>query len=187
MRLLADVGIDGLSTRRLAAGLGIKSASLYWHIKDKSELLNEMSGEMFKEALEEPNINGPDFDWAEWLAEGARRIRQAAVSCRDGALVMVRPRAKGAQTNAAFEGNVKALMRSGLADMKARFSLRSLRRYAIGAAMQERPNKRLVASQGVVASGEEDFEFGLQIFLDGLESRLEERARIARTVKKKAG
>ena len=47
LRLLDEVGIDGLSTRRLAAELGIKSASLYWHFKDKTELLNEMSGVMF--------------------------------------------------------------------------------------------------------------------------------------------
>jgi AcrR family transcriptional regulator len=35
LRLLDEVGIDGLSTRRLATELGIKSASLYWHFKDK--------------------------------------------------------------------------------------------------------------------------------------------------------
>ena len=39
LRLLDEVGIDGLSTRRLAAELGIKSASLYWHFKDQGELL----------------------------------------------------------------------------------------------------------------------------------------------------
>jgi AcrR family transcriptional regulator len=38
LMLLDEVGIDGLSTRRLAAELGIKSASLYWHFKDKAEL-----------------------------------------------------------------------------------------------------------------------------------------------------
>ncbi|HEV7693849.1 MAG TPA: TetR family transcriptional regulator [Hyphomonadaceae bacterium] len=187
MRLLDEVGIDGLSTRRLAAELGIRSASLYWHFKDKNELLNEVSGEMFNEALQEPNISGSDFDWAEWLAEGACRIRQTAISRRDGALVMARPRAKGTQTKVAFEDNVKTLMRSGLADMEARLTLQTLRRYAIGAAMQEQANQSVAASQGIVASGEEGFEYGLRVFLEGLKGRIEERARIARTVKKKAG
>jgi TetR/AcrR family tetracycline transcriptional repressor len=187
MRLLDEVGIDGLSTRRLAAELGIKSASLYWHFKDKNELLNEMSGEMFNEALQEPNIDGPDFDWAEWLAEGARRIRGTAVSRRDGALVMARPRTKGPQAKVAFEDNVKTLMRSGLADMEARLTMQTLRRYAIGAAMQEQANKGLAASLGIVASGEEGFEYGLQVFLEGLKGRLEERARVAKSVKKKVG
>ncbi|HLY78819.1 MAG TPA: TetR family transcriptional regulator, partial [Caulobacteraceae bacterium] len=36
--LLDDVGMDGLSTRRLAAELGVKGPSLYWHFKNMREL-----------------------------------------------------------------------------------------------------------------------------------------------------
>jgi TetR/AcrR family tetracycline transcriptional repressor len=187
LRLLDEVGIDGLSTRRLAAELGIKSASLYWHFKDKNELLNEMSGVMFNEALNPPNVNGPDFDWAEWLAEGARAIRRAAVSRRDGAQVMARPRSKNSQGKLAFEDNVKTLMRSGLADMEARLTMQTLRRYAIGAAMQEQSNKGLAAAIGIVATGEEGFEYGLQVFIDGLKARLAERAKVSKALKKKVG
>ena len=184
LRLLDEVGIDGLSTRRLAAELGIKSASLYWHFKDKNELLNEMSGVMFNEALNPPNVSGPDFDWAEWLAEGARAIRRTAISRRDGAQVMARPRSRGSQGKIAFEDNVKTLMRSGLADMEARLTMQTLRRYAIGAAMQEQSNKGLAAAIGIVGTGEEGFEYGLQVFIDGLKGRLAERAKVAKTVKR---
>ncbi len=185
LRLLDEVGIDGLSTRRLAAELGIKSASLYWHFKDKNELLNEMSGVMFSEALNPPNISGPDFDWAEWLAEGARAIRRTAISRRDGAQVMARPRSKGSHGKIAFEDNVKTLMRSGLADMEARLTMQTLRRYAIGAAMQEQSNKGLAAAIGIVGTGEEGFEYGLQVFIDGLKARLVERAKVSKSLKKK--
>ena len=184
LRLLDEVGIDGLSTRRLAAELGIKSASLYWHFKDKNELLTEMSGVMFNEALQAPDISSPDFDWAEWLAEGARRIRRTALSRRDGAQVMARPRTKGAQGKIAFEDNVKTVMRSGLADMEARLTMQTLRRYAIGAALQEQSNKGLAAAVGIVGTGEEGFEYGLQVFLDGLKARLAERAKLAKTMKR---
>jgi TetR/AcrR family transcriptional regulator, tetracycline repressor protein len=185
LRLLDEVGIDGLSTRRLAAELGIKSASLYWHFKDKNELLNEMSGVMFNEALNPPNVNGPDFEWAEWLADGARAIRRTAVSRRDGAQVMARPRSKSSQGKLAFEDNVKTLMRSGLADMEARLTMQTLRRYAIGAAMQEQSNTGLAAAIGIVATGEEGFEYGLQVFIDGLKARLAERAKVSKALKKK--
>lgn len=182
--LLDEVGIDGLSTRRLAAELGIKSASLYWHFKDKNELLNQMSGAMFEECLPAPNVSGASLDWAEWLAEGARAIRRTALSRRDGAQVMARPRPKGAGVKVDFEDNVKTLMRSGLADMESRLAMQTLRRYAVGAALQEQSNKGGSAAVGIVGTGEEGFEFGLQVFLDGLKARLAERAKVARTIKR---
>ena len=187
LRLLDKVGMDGLSTRRLAAELGIKSASLYWHFKDKSELLNEMSGVMFMECLPEPDMSGPEFDWAEWLAEGARRIRRTALSRRDGALVMARPRPRLVAGRAQFEEYVKSLMRSGLADMEARLTMQTLRRYAIGAAMQEQSNTGDAAAIGIVGTGEEGFEFGLQVYIDGLKARIAERARVGKSIKRARG
>jgi TetR/AcrR family tetracycline transcriptional repressor len=185
LKLLDEVGIEGLSTRRLAAELGIKSASLYWHFKDKNELLNEMSGRMFEACLPEPDLDGKTFDWAEWLAEGARGIRRTALSRRDGAQVMARPRPRTPNGRHYFEDNVKTLMRSGLADMEARLTMQTLRRFAIGAALQEQSNKGSSAAAGIVGTGEEGFEFGLQTFIDGLRARLAERAKMARSLKRK--
>ena len=44
--LVDEVGIDGLSMRALADRLGVKAASLYWHLRDKEQLL-----ELLAEAL----------------------------------------------------------------------------------------------------------------------------------------
>src|SRR4051812_21463746 len=88
LRLLDEVGIEGLSTRRLAAELGVKGPSLYWHFKNKSELLTHMSGALFLEALPEPDFDSTDFDLDDWLIKGAKGLRRTAMSRRDGALVM---------------------------------------------------------------------------------------------------
>jgi AcrR family transcriptional regulator len=37
--MLDEVGVDGLSMRALADRLGVKAASLYWHLRDKEQLL----------------------------------------------------------------------------------------------------------------------------------------------------
>lgn len=184
LRLLDDVGIEALSTRRLAAELGIKSASLYWHFKDKNELLNEMSGAMFVECLPEPNVDGAGFDAFAWLADGCRAIRRTALSRRDGAQVMARPRPRVKTGRAQFEENVRTVMRTGLADMEARLTMQTLRRYAIGAALQEQSNKGSSAAVGIVGTGDEGFEFGLQAFIDGLKMKVAERARLARAMKR---
>lgn len=39
LELLQESGLEALSTRRLAAFLGVKSPALYWHVSSKSELL----------------------------------------------------------------------------------------------------------------------------------------------------
>ena len=39
LSMLDEVGIDGLSMRGLADRLGVKAASLYWHLRDKEQLL----------------------------------------------------------------------------------------------------------------------------------------------------
>ena len=44
--LLDEVGIDGLSTRRLAERLGVQSPALYWHFKNKRALLDAMAKAM---------------------------------------------------------------------------------------------------------------------------------------------
>lgn len=46
LELLAESGIDGLSMRALADRLGVKAASLYWHVRDKQQVL-----ELLAEAL----------------------------------------------------------------------------------------------------------------------------------------
>lgn len=168
LRLLDEVGIDGLSTRRLAAELGIKSASLYWHFKDKDELLNEMSGVMFEECLRTADANQPDFDALDWLADSAQAIRQTALARRDGAQVMARPRAKAPNSKAPLEDNVKALAGSGLSEPEARMAMQTLQRFAIGAAMQEQSNT-------ATSAGDEGFAFGLKTFIDGLRVRIGER------------
>ena len=43
LELLDEVGIDGLSTRKLAERLGVQSPTLYWHFKNKGELLDAMA------------------------------------------------------------------------------------------------------------------------------------------------
>lgn len=97
---------------------------------------------------------------------------------------MARPRPRAPSARPVFEENVKTLMRSGLADMECRLTMQTLRRYAIGAALQEQSNKGASAAAGIVGTGEEGFEFGLQVYIDGLRARLADRARLQKSVQR---
>jgi TetR/AcrR family tetracycline transcriptional repressor len=80
-----EVGLDGLTMRRLAAELEIKNQSLYWHFTNKQELLNCMAELMFAEIFAELQNPEQSQEWPEWLAAFARLFRQAMLAHRDGA------------------------------------------------------------------------------------------------------
>jgi TetR/AcrR family tetracycline transcriptional repressor len=88
IQLLNEVGLDGLTLRRLATELGISAPTLYWHVKDKRELLDLMSGEMVRLAREKMPPFPPDLPWDEKIAEGMRRQYEAIIAYRDGARVV---------------------------------------------------------------------------------------------------
>jgi TetR/AcrR family tetracycline transcriptional repressor len=158
--LLDEVGLEGLSTRRLAAALGVKGPSLYWHFRNMGELRSFMA-----EALLEPVLPAPDAvanDWRAWLAEGARGIRRAALSHRDGARVLAGARPTGESRTLSFPAMVGRLEREGFSAGEARRVLTALSRYALGWALGEQAQRR------PSESAEADFEFGLQAMLQGL-------------------
>jgi TetR/AcrR family transcriptional regulator, tetracycline repressor protein len=87
--LLDEVGLEGLTLRRLATELGVSAPTLYWHVRDKRELLDLMAvailGEAQHDVSPEPREGQP---WWEWLAERAEAQFRALRAHRDAALVL---------------------------------------------------------------------------------------------------
>lgn len=48
LRLLNEVGLDGLTLRRIATELDVKAPALYWHFANKQALLDELATEMLR-------------------------------------------------------------------------------------------------------------------------------------------
>ena len=85
LELLNEVGLHQLTTRRLAEALGIRSASLYWHIRDKAELL-QLLAESICCKLQLPD---PSLSWQEQVLSFAREYRTTLLSIRDSAEVLL--------------------------------------------------------------------------------------------------
>lgn len=64
LAMLDSVGVDGLSMRALADRLGVKAASLYWHLRDKEQLL-ELLAEAVLDRFQVPIARG---DWRPQVA-----------------------------------------------------------------------------------------------------------------------
>lgn len=87
--LLNEVGVDGLTTRKLAERLGVQQPALYWHFRNKRALLDALAEAMLAENHTH-SVPRADDDWRSFLigecpqlqAGAARLPRWRAHPCR---------------------------------------------------------------------------------------------------------
>jgi TetR/AcrR family tetracycline transcriptional repressor len=87
LELLEADGLDKLTVRRLATGLGVKAPALYWHFRSKRALLDHMTDVIVAPAA--AALPPPDVPWLRWLEEAAFALRAALLAHRDGARVAI--------------------------------------------------------------------------------------------------
>src|SRR5215203_3583825 len=68
---MARAGLEALTLRRLATELGVSAPTLYWHVRNKRQLLDLMAEALVARAgrSSSPAHGQP---WWDWLAEQAR-------------------------------------------------------------------------------------------------------------------
>jgi TetR/AcrR family tetracycline transcriptional repressor len=83
LELLDEKGIDGVTVRALAARLDVRAPALYWHLRNKQELLDEMSTTVLRRiaAVLPTSSSG----WREDLVAYAHALRAEYLRHRDGA------------------------------------------------------------------------------------------------------
>ncbi|QTT75368.1 TetR/AcrR family transcriptional regulator C-terminal domain-containing protein [Streptomyces mobaraensis NBRC 13819 = DSM 40847] len=89
LELLNDVGLEGLTLRRIGKELDVQAPALYWHFKNKQDLLDAMATEMLRRmtALQEVEGGFAPATWQEMLAGSHRALRRVLLTYRDGAKV----------------------------------------------------------------------------------------------------
>ena len=86
--LLDETGVEGLTMRKVAAALDVQAPALYWHVKNKRELLDAMGRALFVSAVRGVEAPRRETPWQDWLVELARRLRSTLLRYRDGARVL---------------------------------------------------------------------------------------------------
>ncbi|AZQ73163.1 TetR family transcriptional regulator [Streptomyces luteoverticillatus] len=112
LRLLNEVGLEGLTLRRIAKELDVQAPALYWHFKNKQELLDEMATEMFRRmdaALCAVDRSG----WQVFMADAAHVLRDAVLGYRDGAKVFSGTRFRGTDYAGPVDGLMATLVEAG--------------------------------------------------------------------------
>ncbi|MFF0416130.1 TetR/AcrR family transcriptional regulator C-terminal domain-containing protein [Kitasatospora sp. NPDC004745] len=111
LRLLDEVGLDGLTLRAIAAELDVKAPALYWHFKDKQALLDEMATEMMRRmnSAGEP----PAGDWREAYRAAMHGLRAQLLRYRDGARVYSGARFTDTSYAAGLDAGLRLLVDAG--------------------------------------------------------------------------
>lgn len=191
LTLLDEVGLDGLTLRKIAERLDVQAPALYWHVKNKRDLIDLMASMIFRDAMAELTLPSERESWVDWLAEGARGYRQMMHSHRDGARVLSGAYTPEPGLNRWLELLLRTLTDAGFSLDDALKAIVAVNCYVSGYVIEEQaayswPQERerhvdpalfplLAAADGSVLSeggnGEREdstFEYGLQLLLSGL-------------------
>jgi AcrR family transcriptional regulator len=85
LELVQDEGIEGLSMRALADRLAVKAASLYWHVRDRGELIELLADAI----LSQVSRSKGDGGWREAALRLSQAVEALAANQRDTALIVL--------------------------------------------------------------------------------------------------
>ncbi|WP_405647704.1 TetR/AcrR family transcriptional regulator [Streptomyces sp. NBC_00019] len=193
LKLLNEVGLDGLTLRAIAKELDVKAPALYWHFKDKQALLDEMATEMYRRMVAR-TPSDPDHTWQERLLVSNRGLRASLLGYRDGARVFSGSRFTSPVHVEQMEENLRLFTAAGFPLAEAVRALTTTYLYTLGFVIEEQgveplPGERregydiderarqmadfpLSAAAGaeIFADYERHFEEGLILIIKGIES-----------------
>jgi TetR/AcrR family transcriptional regulator, tetracycline repressor protein len=111
LALLDEQGLSELQMRAVASRLNVQASALYWHVRDKGELLSLMSWHFYDDAL---TAIPAGLTWREWLLTYGVTFRKSLLGHRDSAQLCAIARPLHDDTDAATDRITKPLMASGL-------------------------------------------------------------------------
>lgn len=132
--ILDREGLDGISMRRVAERLGTGPATLYQHVADKEELLEELLDRIMGE-VELPRPD-PD-DWQTPLKQALRSLRAVLVAHRDIAYVTLGRVPTGPNMLAGAEAMLSILHVGGVPAPVAAYSIDMLALFVGAVAYEE--------------------------------------------------
>ena len=139
LTLINEVGLDQLTTRRLAERLGVQQPALYWHFRNKSALLDEVNEEMLAR-FHTHRMPEPGQSWEAFTVAHARSFRNAMRSVRDGARINAGTRPSTRQF-ADAEKQLQLYVEAGFTPAEAFNIAIAIARFVVGFVLEEQDER----------------------------------------------
>ncbi len=134
--LLDAEGLDGVTTRKLAARLGVQSPTLYWHLPNKAALVTAIADAILDQEFGDMTPPGPEQPWQDWLGGLAGRLRRALLAHPDGARVISASQLSATMA-AISELAMSTLVARGIPLRQARVIVLTVERFTVGHVLEE--------------------------------------------------
>jgi TetR/AcrR family tetracycline transcriptional repressor len=190
LELLDRKGLAGVTTRKVAERLGIKSPSLYWHIRDREQLLDLLSDRIVADAHWPPASAG----WREQVNGLMQEYLRCLLAHRDAARVAAGRPPTGPNRLRGAETLLSTLLAAGLSEGESIDAGLVLTTYVVGFALEQQaaadsspttselddafkktyPTLARLADQVATGTTADRFGEGLKLVLDGIEARIRE-------------
>lgn len=135
--ILNEMGLEGLTLRRLATRLGVQAPAIYWHFKSKQDLLDEMATQVFREALEEAPVFDATQAWADWSLSYCVGLRGTLLRYREGAKMFSGTYLTDATLYAPMDASLRKLTGSGFTLRESVVNMGVLYAYVVGFVIEE--------------------------------------------------
>jgi TetR/AcrR family transcriptional regulator, tetracycline repressor protein len=145
VRIVQAGAYEQMSIRSLAADLGVAPMSLYRHIRDKDDLLDEVVDILLAAAWRP--AAGQD-DWQAWVIEAAANLRHVLVTQPAALHVYLRHPVASPAAAERMDAMMGVLRRAGLDEAEARSAYGALHTYTIGFAALEASRSQSTPDEG---------------------------------------
>jgi len=195
-RVADEGGLRQVSMRNVAAELGVEAMSLYHHLAGKEALLDALADWVFTQ-IEPPESTEP---WREAMTRRAGSAR-IALAAHPWALGLIESRMPGPALLTHHDATLGCLLANGFATPMATHAFSAIDAYVYGFVLTEQtvpfeaggteefaagieqfvpakqyPHLARMLREQVIGHGYEfadEFDFGLELILDGLQRRLD--------------
>lgn len=147
LRIVDADGVDALSLRRLATDLEVTPMAVYWHLKDKAELLDRMG----ERVLDSIQIPPPVGDWRRQLRDVHQAMLRPLLEHPNAVELMVGRARYGRAGITLFERILSILLGAGLTPAQAFDAYQSLYLFQLGftATIRRSAEFRAAQAQGL--------------------------------------
>ncbi len=165
---------EQMTIRSLAADLDVSPMSLYRHVQDKDDLLDEVTDGLLSDVWNPP---APRRDWQQWTAEAADRLRSLLVSEPVALHVYLRHPVVSPTAITRMDVMLQVLRGAGFTETTARRAYGAIHVYTIGFAAVEATRRQSVsdkddddgvAKELAIFTAPEQFKIGLALLLEGI-------------------
>jgi TetR/AcrR family tetracycline transcriptional repressor len=165
LTLLREVGMSGLTMRKLAAALDVKAPTLYWHFPSKRVLLDALAEAIAVRGMASVGTPEPGEPWWDWLARRARAFRESLLGYPDGGLIHAgtTPARRDLSPTVRL---VELMTRDGVPRDVGYHAVLTVSRYTVGCVIEQQ--------QASVVEGDENdrFERGLALIIAGVKAAI---------------